>query len=341
MLLALSLDAVCNFPMRPAASCFATAVFVMAMAASTVAWGDIHRYEMEEPLLQIYPSSIKLTNQQRHAVLFSLARDLKVRGGQALAEFVRIALEEMAALYEAEARRSAAGAEGKFIGNRWTETTMAHAHDLYRAADGIGQHSLLDIDIDDSGEMLLLIDGRPFLLTSPVLDQPLLLDDRIIRRVCQEIACDLDLTAVEQGATRRSIVIDADWVITEGKPPEYVTTTGLRFVFHDLQRRSAKQIASLKVIKELELLAGALREAVHKGVSIDQDLLSIKSLYGSYDYRVQLNGFGDTLYIKLPELHHVPDWSTQLWPWLVARMADRPVEHQLPGDTMLSYALGP
>lgn len=312
---------------------------VLAMAWSCIAVADVHRYAMEPPLLQIYPANMKLTKQQQHAALYALANDMKGRGGEDLADFVRIALYEMAALYEEEARRSAAGAAGKSLAYRWTDTTMKYANDLYQNADAINAATTIDISTDATGELMIVIDDRPYLLSSPALDKPLLLDERIIDRTCREISCDVETMALEEGANKRVIVIDADWVIAMDKPPEYVTSNGLHFVFTDLDNRPAKQIACLKVIKEMELLAVTLRDAVTRGVTIDRDLLAIQSLYGSYDYRVRLNQFGDTIYVKLPELHHVQDWVTQLWPWLRARMDDRKIEHYLQADAMLSYTL--
>ena len=303
------------------------------------AGADVHRYEMENPLLQIYPANMKLTKQQHHAALYALANDMKLRGGEDLADFVRIGLYEMAALYEEEARRSGASEAGKSLAYRWTDTTMTYANDLYRTADAITAATTIDIAHDDTDELMFIINGRPWLLSSPVLDKPLLLDERIIDRACREISCDVETMALEEGANKRVIVIDADWVIAMDKAPEYVTGNGLHFVFRDLDNRPAKQIACLKVIKEMELLADTLRDAVTRGVTIDWDQLAIQSLYGSYDYRVRLNQFGDTIYIKLPELHHVQDWVTQLWPWLRARMDDRKIEHYLQADAMLSYTL--
>jgi len=312
---------------------------MLTMACVLPAGADVHRYEVENPVLQIYPADMKLTKQQQHAVLYALANDIKLRGAQDFADFVRTALYEMADLYEEEARRSNASEDGKSIAYRWTDTTMAYANDLYRAADNIDAGSTLDVALEDSGELMLVVDGKPFLLSSPVLDKPLLLDERIINRVCEEFSCNMDATALEKAANKRTIVIDADWVIMEDRPPVYVTTDGLHFVFQVLSNRAAKQIACLKLIREIELLAGSLREAAQKGVPVDSDQLTIQPLYGSYDYRVRLNRFGDTIYIKLPELNHVQDWVAQIRPWLRARMEGRKLEHYLQADAMLSYTL--
>ena len=316
-----------------------TIICFFAITCAARAGAEVHRYEMENPVLQIYPANMKLTKQQQHAALYTLANDMKVRSAQDLADFVRIALEEMAGLYEEEARRSGTSKAGKSISYRWTDTTMTYANDLYRAADKIDEAVSIDIAIDDTGELMIVIDGRPYLVSSPVLDKPLLLDQRIIDRVCQEISCAAQSPEQLHAENRRAIIIDADWVITAGRPPEYVTSDGLHFVFSDLHNRSAKQIACLKLIKELELLAGSLRDAAAKGVTMDPDQLTIQSLYGSYDYRVRLNQFGDTIYIKLPELNHAGDWITQLWPWLHAQLEGLKIEHYLQADAMLSYTL--
>ena len=312
---------------------------MLATVCATPAVADTHRYEMDKPLLQIYPANMRLTNQQKHAALYALANDMKARGGEDLVDFVRIALYETAALYEEEARRSGASEAGKSLAYHWTDSTMSYANDLYQAADAVNSTTSIDITSDDTGELMLIINGRPWLLSSPVLDKPLMLDDRIIDRVCQEMSCDAVSTEFAEGEYKRVITIDADWVIAGNRPPEYVTSDGLHFVFSDINNRSAKQIACLKLIKEIELLVDSLRNAVTRGVTIDRDKLVIQSLYGSYDYRVRLNQFGDTIYIKLPELHHVQDWTTLIWPWIRARMGDNKDDLYLQADSMLSYTL--
>ena len=259
-----------------------------------------------------------------------------------LADFIRICLTEMAALYEEAAMQT--GEEGSSITegmhlSRWRNDTLELANKLYHVADTIDPGMSLDIIIDATGELQLIIEDKIYILSNPVINKPYLLDERIINSVCSIRTCNDELIASHDHLNKREIIIDATWKISQADKPEYITSDGLHFVFNNIEDRSRKQIACLKVIKEIKFVAESLKEAKQKGIVLEWNNLTINPLYGSYDYRISLNTFGDSIYIKLPELHHVSNWEKLVLPWVRAQVNDVQYDQYLEADRLLAYAL--
>lgn len=303
---------------------------------------DTHRYFVEDSELRIYPSDVTLTIRQKHAVLYELAGAMKQGTSLDLADFIRICLTEMAALYEEAAMQT--GEEGSSITegmhlSRWRNDTLELANKLYHVADTIDPGMSLDIIIDATGELQLIIEDKIYILSNPVINKPYLLDERIINSVCSIRTCNDELIASHDHLNKREIIIDATWKISQADKPEYITSDGLHFVFNNIEDRSRKQIACLKVIKEIKFVAESLKEAKQKGIVLEWNNLTINPLYGSYDYRISLNTFGDSIYIKLPELHHVSNWEKLVLPWVRAQVNDVQYDQYLEADRLLAYAL--
>ena len=303
-------------------------------------FADVHTYMVEDSELRIYPTDITLTIRQKHAALHELAMNMKHSTMQDQADFVQIALYEMAALYDEEAIRQDSSTKKQGLGLiRWRNETQALAREIYQVADTIELDTPVDISIADTGEIHLTVNQKLYILSSPLINKPYLLDERIINHICRIKYCDPDLLSIERATNKRLITIDAVWVITENEKPRYVTNDGLHFVFNDIENRSLKQVASLKVIKEMKLIAETLKEARQKGVAMEWDDFAIRPLQGSYDYRIHINQFGDTVYIKLPELSHVTNWQEQILPWLRAQVEEKTLDQYLDADEFLAYAI--
>ena len=303
---------------------------------------DTHRYFVEDSELRIYPADVTLTNRQKHAVLYQLAGAMKQGTAQDIADFIRISLTEMAALYEEAAmqtgNKSTSITEGVQL-SRWRNDTLELANKLYYVADTLNPGMSLDIIIDDTGELQLIIEDKIYILSNPVINKPYLLDERIINSVCSIRVCNDELIASHDHLNKREIIIEATWKIIQDEKPEYITSDGLHFVFNNIGDRSRKQIACLKIIKEIKFVAASLKEANQKGIPLEWDSITIKPLYGSFDYRISLNTFGDSIYIKLPELHHVSGWENLLLSWIRAQVDGESYDQYLEADHLLVYTL--
>ena len=313
---------------------------VLATPQYAVAF-DTHRYFVEDSELRIYPTDVTLTIRQKHAVLYELASTMKHGTARDLADFIRISLSEMAALYEEAALQPGdvrSITESVHL-SRWRNDTLELAKKLYYAADTVDPGMALDIIIDDTGELQLIIEDTIYILSNPIINKPYLLDERIINSVCGIRVCNDELISIHDHLNRREIIIEAAWKISQSAKPEYNTSDGLHFVFDNIEERARKQIACLKVIKEIKFITDSLKEAKQKGVLLEWENMTIKPLYGSYDYRISLNTFGDSVYIKLPELHHVSDWENLVLPWIRAQVNGVQYDQYLDADKLLAYAL--
>jgi len=302
---------------------------------------DTHRYFVEDSEIVVHPTNVTLTIRQKHMVLYELANSMKQGTAQDLADFIRISLYEMAALYEETALQpddESSIKEAVHL-SRWRNDTLELAENLYHVADTVDPGMSLDVTIDDTGELHLIVEDKIYILSNPVINKPYLLDERIINNICSIRLCNDELIAIQDHLNKREIIIEATWKITQAEKPEYITSDGLRFVFNNLENRSRKQIACLKVIKEIKFITESLKEASQKGILLEWDNMTIKPLYGSYDYRIFLNTFGDSVYIKLPELHHVSGWEKLLLPWIRARVNGLEYDQYLEADQILAYAL--
>jgi hypothetical protein len=312
-----------------------TAILLMSFASAYAF--EVHRYVIQDSELRIYPVDQSLTRRQQHTALYEMMEIMKQGNMQGLVDFVKISLYEMAGLYEEEAMRSDKSTkENGFQLARWRNQSMEFATNLYRVAESVDLTTNLEVDIDSTGELQMLIDGKPYILNSPQIAKPEVLDERIINHLCSIRYCDPEQLAVQQNKFKRTIVIEAAWNVTEENTPEYVTSDGLHFMFANLEDRSRKQIAILKIIKEIKFVAETLKDAKSKGVPIEWESLSIKPFFGSYDHRISLNPFGDTVYIKLPELYRVRAWQEKLMPWIRARVEEEEYTHFLDGDDILA-----
>ena len=303
---------------------------------------DTHRYFVEDSELRIYPADVTLTTRQKHSVLYEVANAMKQGTAQDLADFIRISLTEMATLYEEAALQpddeSSSIVEGVHL-SRWRNDTLELANNLFQVADTVDPGMSLDIVIDDTGELQLLIEDKIYILSNPVINKPYLLDERIINNICSTRICNDELIAIHDHLNKREIIIEATWKISQADKPEYITSDGLHFIFNNIEDRSRKQIACLKIIKEIKFIADSLKEAKQKGIVLEWDNLTIKPLYGSYDYRISLNTFGDSIYIKLPELHHVFNWEKIVLTWIRAQVNGEQYDQYLEADQLLAYAL--
>lgn len=303
-------------------------------------FAEIHQFVVEDPELRIYPTDATLTIRQKHEALNELALMMKQGTTQDQMDFVKVALYEMAVLYDEEAFRQDKNTknDGWSLAH-WRNETHDLAMQLYHVADSITSDTPLDISIAETGEIYLMVNGKVYIISSPLMNKPYLLDERIISSICGTKDCPPGFQSADRIENKRTITIEANWIITENERPRYVTSDGLNFMFDNLENRNLKEIASLKVIKEMKLIAATLSDASKKGVVLDWHNLSIKPLQGSYDYRINIDQFGDTVYIKLPELHHVNNWQSKVMPWVRAQVEDRSLSQYLDGDKFLAYAI--
>jgi hypothetical protein len=173
-----------------------------------------------------------------------------------------------------------------------------------------------------------VIDGKPYILTSPDLKKSGLLYAAIVENLCGQGICLQDDETQEVEDNKLRIVVKAEWKMAVDSKPEYLSEDGLHFVFSDLQDRKKKQEICLRVMRELGLIAESLKEISNKGVSIDWDVLDLELISGSYGHKLIINSFKDSLVMDLIILGQNDNLFTQAIPWLKATVKGEIVQHR-------------
>ena len=262
----------------------------------------------------------------KHADLIKLAKQMEDDGKQQLTLFTKTALTQMAMLYEQEAVKSrweeASGIRQNINKSRWRQSALEYAEQLRQVSDQINSSSEIDLYIEEYGEPTIVVDGKPYILTTPDLKKSGLLYAAIVEQLCRREICGEDIKKQDSGKDKIRIVINAEWKMSETENPEYYSEDGLYFVFNDLKDRKKKQEISLQIMRELQLISESLMEVSNKNISIDWDVLRLEHISGTYGYKLIINRFGDSLAMELIYLGQLEILLTETIPWMQARLRD-------------------
>jgi len=298
-------------------------------------------YIDNKPALWIYPQDPIYQAWVKHADLINLAKQMKENGKEQLTLFTKTALIQMAMLYEQEAvksrREDASGARQNFKKSRWRQSALEYAEQLRQVSDQVNLSSEIVLYIEEYGAPTIVVDGKPYILTTPDLKKSGLLYTAIIEQLCTKEICGEEIKKQDSEKDKIRIVINAEWKISETENPEYYSEDGLHFVFNDLKNRKKKQEISLQIMRELRLISESLIEIFNKSVSIDWDVLRIEHISGSYGHKIIINRFGDSLAMELVYLGQLNMLLAETIPWMQARLKDETYEQRFGhADILLS-----
>jgi hypothetical protein len=283
-------------------------------------------YIDDKPALWIYPQDPVYQAWVKHADLIKLAKQMEDDGKQQLTLFTKTALTQMAMLYEQEAVKSrweeASGIRQNIKKSRWRQSALEYAEQLRQVSDQINSSSEIYLYIEEYGEPTIVVDGKPYILTTPDLKKSGLLYAAIVEQLCRREICGEDIKKQDSGKDKIRIVINAEWKMSETENPEYYSEDGLYFVFNDLKDRKKKQEISLQIMRELKLISESLMDVSNKNISIDWDVLRLEHISGTYGYKLIINRFGDSLAMELIYLGQLEILLTETIPWMQARLRD-------------------
>lgn len=306
-------------------------IFILFLNPS-VCTAETFIYIDNKPALWIYPQDPIYQAWVKHADLIKLAKQMEDNGKEQLTLFTKTALTQMAMLYEQEAVKS----RGEDVSNlredikksRWRQTALAYAQQLRQVSDQINSSSEIVLYIEEYGEPTIVIDGKPYILTTPDLKKSGLLYTAIVEQLCREKICGEEIKNQENEKDKLRIVINAEWKMSETEDPEYYSEDGLHFVFNDLRDRKKKQEISLQIMRELRLISDSLIEISNKNISIDWDVLRLEHISGSYGYKVVINRFGDSLAVELIYLGKLKMLLTESIPWMQVRIKGQAIQQR-------------
>ncbi len=301
---------------------------------------NIHVYTVDTPELRVYQGNTPLSLQQKHIALIHVADQMQQGSVYDLVTFAKVALKEMALTYEEEAEKSSnelpEDIDDRRKLHRWSNSTLDYARHLHTVSDSITELSSIVIDTDVNGELLIIVDKQPFFIISPSIHDPETLDQRIIDTICQNRECNLELLKLKEEEDTVTVVIEADWQLSDRSRPEYVTGDGLHFIFNDIENRVNKQNACLKIIKELKLVTDLLSQANEDGMYIDWEYIKVQKVGDKDRFKLVMNRAGESILIEARELAKLPDFTQSLSPWLKARVYKKHYHQYIEADKLLA-----
>jgi hypothetical protein len=258
-----------------------------------------------------------------------LAMALADAPGELRADFAMTAITEMVADYKEEARRARREVRGRAGSRdlaRWSFAVDAYAAELAMIADGVHADTPIGVTIGVDNTIILDIDGRPVLLSSPRVREQSAFEERVLNRFCDQHPCK-ELIANYQppqlplATTRQPEIV---WNFSQQAGPTCSTSDGLEFQFRDMQNLGQKRTACASVVQELNVLATALAWHIANGAHIDWNRLVIRGSPGEAEQQVELAAGADTLHLPLPALVETPRLFELVRPWLAAKADGQP-----------------
>lgn len=246
-------------------------------------------------------------------------------------DLARIALGELAAIYEDEAARAYRDMrqqKNRARLGRWAAAVKNLATDYARLAESISLTTPIDISIGPENSLYLAIDGRQVAVSSPRMNEQADFEQRVIEQFCALNRCEglLKEAAVVAVPPRLRQGDQTRWSFSTGSGPVCETDHGLQFQFRNMDNLGRKREACTRTVAELNTLAAALARKLEHGVRVDWEQIMIRSMPDGDEY-ISLNREGDYLRESLPALAQRRELFRKVRPWLAARARGR--DHSL------------
>jgi hypothetical protein len=246
-----------------------------------------------------------------------LARHLQQLDATARWEFASITLEVLQAVYRRELQAAAqerAGRTGQRAKlARWRRATGELVAELQAARQRLDGGAPFSVYADPQHQVLIVVDGRPILVSGPRLETEQAIERQVIARFCAFNDCSVlaaeALARPEPAASGAGV-----WVLAANAPPTFEVEGVLRCEFQDLGQRRRKGEACRRVADESLQLAEAMQAAQRQGYRIDWDWLATSPPSPAVPGQVVVNR--DGAYLALPSgtlaRLHPADWQTLL-----------------------------
>jgi len=263
------------------------------------------------------------------------------------ADLAWIALTELIQSFETEldrafqALQARPGTRAKL--RRWNAGAAGYVADLRALQGALERGAYVALDSEPDGSLLVIVAGRPTVVSGPDLAHQKDLEQRIIESFCSIHDCPVaetedqkeDEHPWQQIASRYAPEVGV-WTFGDHRAIRYETSDGLAFEFSDPRGRPSKALACNALAKELRQVLRALRQARDAGHSINWRRLALEAPPRGEDPRLVVNREGAYMVLPVPELARQPALLAEARPWLEARMADRPYLLIISGDDLIS-----
>jgi len=248
---------------------------------------------------------------------------------EARRELAILIVEALVAAYESELdqalRERVRDVSGQRKLSRWHQAAAPVLSDLRVAQAALYAARGVELHTDRHGQTLLLIDGRPLWVAWPRVTVQSRLEREVAAAFCQRHDCPAgDEGGPGQGPAQASAV-QGGWALSQGRPPGWETTDGLRCEFPDLSGRAAREAICRELAVDLYALAAALQAAARRGERIEWAHLAMQQEAAGDRHRLVVTERGDFIAVAVPALAANPvDWA-EARRWLRARVQGRTV----------------
>jgi len=302
-------------------------IIVLALTANPARAYEPYLFKTGQPQIIVFPNVFLTPARLQNTRLFRLARYMQQQDHEQLLNFVKISLDEMAAVYYEEAlqarEKSLQSGKDRDKLIRWSRNSLAFANRLQDLGNRVHPGSEVELYFESFGVLYILVEGKPVLVSSPVINRQQSLEQRIINRVCRDMSCPDQLLQQSDTDLPRNLWVHARWEISDNGRHVLKTKKGLNFIFPDLQDKQRRQRVCLNIARDLNLVADALRDAGEKGLFIDWGYLYLDVAAGTDKHDLVINQFKDAIRLSLAAIPWLNDYPQVVIPWLQARMEFR------------------
>ncbi|MFN2348308.1 MAG: hypothetical protein ABR558_01870 [Thioalkalivibrio sp.] len=288
-------------------------------------WGMASLAHAEPRQLYVQPSA-----------LIQVVESLREAPAQAHIDFVSLTLEAMVQAYEDELETSGQGrtsddARARRLG-RWQQATAIQLQELHQALQWLAVVRQVRARADRQGQVLLLLDSRPVLVSWPRMSDRHIREARLVERFCTLHPCGETHAEGSPRVTLEAGDVRGSWSFSQDRRPAWESESGVRCEYPDMRDRPVREARCQALTAELESLARVLAQVRREGGRIQWEAIRAQDEPGG-GLRVTVNDRED--YLLLPP--GLLSSRALVWPaagrWLERRVAgERAAETVWRGD---------
>lgn len=206
---------------------------------------------------------------------------------------------------------------------RWRQAMEMELRQLRHFRFRLATAGDVRVSSDRQGQVLLLMDGSPLLVSWPRVSEQARREADLAARFCTLHPC---APLAEAGAARAVEgigMVRGAWSMSQLDGPGWESESGVRCTFPDLRDRAAREARCRALAADLESLADVLAQVIREGARIDWRALRVEDEPGGGPQRVTVNEHGDFVLLNLSALSvETLDWYAA-GRWLERRAGNR------------------